>query len=112
MSFNNRLCQLYIPEHNYSGLRIRDRMCQRNGGHTGPHRTWSREWTDGDLESHARGLVIHRAISRNITLFGVAATVTTTLCGRSNQRSMDGTNASSEGVTCKLCLLKMKEAAQ
>lgn len=54
MTFKNALCLTEIPEGRYSGLSARYRLCQRKSDHSGPHRSWSREWRDGDKESNAR----------------------------------------------------------
>jgi len=61
VAFKNALCLAMIPEasnpFNY-GLRwvpMRNRFCQRLRGHKGPHRSWSREWNEGEKESRLRG---------------------------------------------------------
>jgi len=55
--FRNALCLRTIPEDEptaWTGLAHRHRVCQRKSGHPGPHRSWSREWNEGDRESRAR----------------------------------------------------------
>lgn len=53
-AFKNALCLASIPEYDYSGQSYRHCLCQRRGTHKGPHRSWSREWNEGDVESRAR----------------------------------------------------------
>jgi hypothetical protein len=56
--FKNALCLEGIPEcvswGRALGLSTRHRHCQRKDKHKGPHRSWSREWNDGDEESKWR----------------------------------------------------------
>lgn len=56
MTFKNALCLAGIPERRWGKvfLSVRHACCQRLGGHKGPHRSWSREWTDTDDESKLR----------------------------------------------------------
>ena len=53
--FKDALCMKPIPGADYSGLSVRHRYCQRRDKHKGPHRSWSREWNDGDDTSRLRG---------------------------------------------------------
>lgn len=111
--FKNALCLKQIPEADYGhrvGMGARHSRCQRKSGHDGPHRSWSREWENGDEASvyqPARGIMhASRVIQRGST------TITSTLCGRSRMTS-DGSNIadSADGVTCKFCL-KMVSAKE
>jgi hypothetical protein len=56
--FKSALCIRSIPEciFGLAGLllSVRHRHCQRRNNHKGPHRSWSREWDDGDKESKER----------------------------------------------------------
>ena len=56
--FKNALCLTLIPEgvggEGWIGLSYRHKRCQRHRGHKPPHRTRSREWSDGDKDSRAR----------------------------------------------------------
>ena len=56
--FKGALCLRTIPEAELSsgwiGLSHRYRVCQRLHGHPGQHRSWGREWDEGDRESRAR----------------------------------------------------------
>lgn len=56
--FRNALCLRPIPEglssSGWIGLSHRHRVCQRKAGHPGPHRSWSRQWNEGDEKSRAR----------------------------------------------------------
>ena len=54
MTFKNALCLAAIPEATYAGLSYRHKYCQRYAGHGDEHRTYSRRWFDGDLESAPR----------------------------------------------------------
>lgn len=52
--FKNALCLAGLPEgHNYPGPR--HNLCQCFAGHTGPHKSWSRVWSEGQAESGPRG---------------------------------------------------------
>lgn len=57
-AFKNALCLAGLPE-GAPWLGPRFRSCQRKADHKGPHRSWSREWGEGDKESrltvYARG---------------------------------------------------------
>jgi hypothetical protein len=58
MAFKNALCLAEVPEcrewGRLCGWSCRYRRCQRKRGHRGPHRSWSREWDDGEKESRKR----------------------------------------------------------
>lgn len=54
MAFKNALCGTPIPEYAYAGRSQRHCLCQRKADHKMPHRSWSREWNDKDIESKPR----------------------------------------------------------
>jgi len=61
MTFKNALCLASLPEMSNpfaAGLarcfRVRYKYCQRRADHGGPHRSWSREWTEGEKNSRLR----------------------------------------------------------
>ncbi len=55
--FRNALCLRVVPEDEttkWTGLDQRHGWCQRWRGHPGPHRSWAREWNEGDGKSRTR----------------------------------------------------------
>lgn len=54
-AFKNALCLDLLPEgrggEGWLGLGYRQKRCQRRSGHKPPHRSYAREWNDGDADS-------------------------------------------------------------